>query len=48
MRCYITPNDALTIEDSVAAIRRQPQGAKMLVAGNFNDDLADPEGTMHA
>ena len=45
MGCYIAPNYALTIEDVIAAIRRRPRGAKLLVADGFNVDLADPERT---
>ena len=45
MGCYIDLNDASTIEDIIADIRRRPQGAKMLVAGNFNSELYKPEGT---
>ena len=42
--CYISPDEALIVEDDIAAISRQPQGAELLVAGNFNADLANPEG----
>ena len=45
MGCYIVPNDASTIEDIVAAISRRPQGAELLVNGNLNEDLDEPEGT---
>ena len=44
MRCYLAPDDALTIEDIVAAISQRPQGAALLVVGNFYTDLAAPEG----
>ena len=44
MGCYISPYNASTIEDIIASIRRRPQGAELLVAGNFNADLASPEG----
>ena len=45
--CHITPGDALTIEDIITAIRRNTRGDKLLVAGNFNADLANPKGTAH-
>ena len=44
MGCYIIPDDTLTIEDVVAAISKRPRKAELLVAGNFNVDLAEPEG----
>ena len=42
--CYLSPDNASTIEDVVEAIRQHPWGAVMLVDGNFNTDLAAPEG----
>ena len=48
MGYYIAPNDASTIEDVVPAIIRRPQGGELHVAGNFNADLANPEGTARA
>ena len=42
--CYLDPDDTSTIEDIVAAIRQCPQGAALLVVGDFNTNLADPEG----
>ena len=45
---YIAPNDASTIEDIIVSIRRRTQVTKLLVAGDFNLDLAEPEGTMRA
>ena len=44
MGCYIAPRNALTIEDVIAAIRAQPYGADLLVAGNINSNLEDLEG----
>ena len=41
--CYIAPRDAPTIEDVAAAIRDQPYGSELLVAGDLNANLADPE-----
>ena len=43
--CYITPSDTLTIDDVTAAIRDQTYVAKLLVAGNLNADLVEPEVT---
>ena len=38
----------MTIEDIVAAISGRLQGGELLVYGNFNVDLNNPEGTAHA
>ena len=48
MGCYITPDEALNIEDVVAAIRKWPRGDEILMAGDFNANLAETEGTMRA
>ena len=45
MGCYIAPNDASTIEDVTADIRYLPCMAELLMAGNLNANLAEPEGT---
>ena len=37
----------MTIEETDVAIIRRPQGAKMLVAGDFNAELAKTEGSVH-
>ena len=42
--CYLAPDNPLTIEDVVAFIIQRPQGATLLVDGDFNNDLAAPEG----
>ena len=34
----------MTIDNIVAVLKERPQGAKLLVAGDFNVELADPEG----
>ena len=39
------PSDASTIEDVVAAIMDWPYGAQLLVTGDLNVNLVDPEGT---
>ena len=44
MGCYLAPDDTLTIESVVAALKERPVGAKLLVAGDFNANLAEPEG----
>ena len=42
--CYLAPEDTLTIESTVAALKELPQGAKLLVARDLNVKLLDPEG----
>ena len=39
---YLAPNDTATMERVIEAIRSQPRGAELLVAGDFNVDLATP------
>ena len=41
---YLAPDDDYAIEDVVAAISQQLRGAALPVVGNFNTDLAAPEG----
>ena len=43
MGCYLAPNDTLTIESVVAALKERPMGAGLLVAGDFNANLAETE-----
>ena len=43
MGCYLAPNDTLTIESVVAALKERPMGAGLLVSGEFNANLAEPE-----
>ena len=38
------PNDTSTIENVVAALKEQPRGAKLLVVGDMNVKLLEPEG----
>ena len=38
------PNNTLMIESVIAALKERPRGAELLVAGDFNFNLADPEG----
>ena len=45
---YIAPEDTTTMERVVEAIQRKPRGAELLVAGDFNVDIAAPEGDRRA
>ena len=42
MGCYLDPDYDLNLEGVVAAISQRPRGAALLVARNFNSDLAAP------
>ena len=44
MGCYIAPDNASTIEAFVADIGQWPHRADILVDGDFNANLAAPEG----
>ena len=44
MGCYPAPDNTLTIECVVAALKDLPRGAELLVSGDFNVKLVDPEG----
>ena len=48
MGVYIAPEATETVERVVEAIRKKPRGAELLVAGNFNADIAAPEGDWRA
>ena len=48
MGVYIAPEDTTTMERVVEAIRRKPRGAELLVAGDFNVNIAAPEGDRRA
>ena len=41
--CYLSPDDTLTIESVVAALKEQPRGAALMVAGDLNTTLTEPE-----
>ena len=43
-RCYLAPDDTLTTESVVAKLKERPRGAEILVAGDFNVNLSEPEG----
>ena len=45
---YILPEGTETMERVVEAIRKKPRGAELLVAGDFNADIAAPEGYRRA
>ena len=38
------PGDTSTIERAVEALKEHPKGAELLVAGDMNKNLAEPEG----
>ena len=42
--CYLDPDNTLTIESVVAALKECPRGAELLVAGYFNVKLSELEG----
>ena len=42
--CYLAPDNTLTIERVVKVIKELPEGAELLVLGDFNVNLAKPEG----
>ena len=44
MGFYLAPEDASTIERVVEALRDQPKGLELLMAGGLNINLASPEG----
>ena len=41
---HLAPDDTLTIESVVVALKEHPRGAKLLLMGDFNVNLAEPEG----
>ena len=42
---YLAPDDTSTIDSVIAALKERPQGTKLLVAGDFNAKLLEPEGS---
>ena len=42
--CYLAPDDTSTIDSVIAALKELPRGAELLVAGEFNVNLVEPEG----
>ena len=45
---YLAPEDTTTMERVSEAIRSKPRGAELLVAGDFNVNIAAPEGDWRA
>ena len=41
--CYLTPDNTLTIERVIAALKDRPKGTTLVVAGDLNRVLEDPE-----
>ena len=41
--CYLTPDNTSTIESVVVALKERPRGAVLLVAGDLNTMLTEPE-----
>ena len=44
MGCYLAPDDTLTIERVVEALRERPKVAELLVAEDLNINFTAPEG----
>ena len=44
IECYLTLDDTSTIESVIAALKECPQGSELLVAGDLNTNLDQPEG----
>ena len=44
MGCYLGPDGTLAIQSVVAALKKRPWGAGLLVAEDFNVKLLEPEG----
>ena len=43
IRCYLAPDDTSTIDIIVAALKERPRGTALLVVGDLNTTLTDPE-----
>ena len=43
IRCYLALDDTSTIERVVAAIKDSPKGTTLVVVGDLNTELEDPE-----
>ena len=46
--CCLAPDNTSTMERVVEALQSRPRGAELLVAGDFNINLATPEGGRRA
>ena len=42
--CYLVPNDTSRIDIVFAALNEHPRGSELLVAGELNANLDNPEG----
>ena len=42
--CYLDPTGASKIECIIEAMGQNPQGANMMVVGDLNEDILEPEG----
>ena len=40
---YLAPDDTSTVESVVSALKKRPRGTALLVAGDLNTKLSDPE-----
>ena len=43
IECYLAPDATLTIENVFTTLKERPRGAALLVAGDLNTKLAEPE-----
>ena len=43
IRCYLAPDNTSTIESVVAALKERPKGTALVVVGDLNTALDDPE-----
>ena len=41
--CYPAPGDTSTIERVIEALKERPKGSELMVAGDMNVNLAEPE-----
>ena len=42
--CYLAPDNTSTIESVVSALKERPRGTEILMEGEFNFNLVEPEG----
>ena len=42
--CYLSPEGTSTIESVIAALKERPRGLGLVVTGDFNANLENPEG----
>ena len=47
VRCYLALDDTFIIESVIDTLKECSWGAKLLVAGDFNTKLSEPEGIGH-